>query len=102
MVRNCAPENLGIPCLVLTDHPGMTEHVQLHSQLQQRLTRGRQIGAQLECLKSAIAPCLSLISAPIPAWSPVCIDGFTGLDESRKSLGSTTMAGVRDNKALHR
>ena len=25
MVRNCAPENLEIPGLVLTHHPGMTE-----------------------------------------------------------------------------
>jgi len=25
MVRNCAPENLEIPGLVLTDHPGMTD-----------------------------------------------------------------------------
>jgi hypothetical protein len=24
MVRNCAPENLEIPGLVLADHPGMT------------------------------------------------------------------------------
>jgi hypothetical protein len=24
MVRNCAPENLEIPGLVLSDHPGMT------------------------------------------------------------------------------
>jgi len=25
MVRNCAPENLEIPGLVSTDHPGMTD-----------------------------------------------------------------------------
>jgi len=25
MVRNCAPENLDIPGLVLTHHPGMTK-----------------------------------------------------------------------------
>ena len=27
MVRNCAPENLEIPGLVLTDHPGMTVYL---------------------------------------------------------------------------
>jgi hypothetical protein len=27
MVRNCAPENLEIPGLVLTHHPGMTKKV---------------------------------------------------------------------------